>query len=264
MSFFNTPPVVKNLLIINLIVFIAQTITPIGDDMVSLLGLNNWHSENFMPHQFVTHIFLHGGMSHIITNMFSLWMFGRILEYDLGSSRFLLYYMVTGVGAGLFNSLVGEIDYNTVKTAVEGFTAAPTPNGFSQLIADNFNGATVSQSFMDAWRQAPNNISYIGEALRGAEELLVTATNRVTIGASGAVFGILLAFGLMHPNERIMLLIPPIPIKAKYFVLIYGIIELSLGVTRSMSGIAHFAHIGGMIWGAMLLFYWKKTGKIRF
>ena len=263
MSFFNTP-VVKNLLIINLIVFIAQTITPIGDDLVTWFGLNSWHSDNFMPHQFLTHIFLHGGMAHIFTNMFSLWMFGRILEYDLGSTRFLLYYLVTGIGAGFFNSLVGEFDYSTAQSAVEGFMANPTPNSFSQLIADKFNGMSVSQSFMDAWRQSPENMSYISEAIKGAGEMLTIVTNKVTIGASGAVFGILLAFGLMHPNERIMLLIPPIPIKAKYFVLIYGAIELSLGVTGASSGIAHFAHIGGMIWGAALLYYWKKSGKIYF
>ncbi len=261
---FNLPPVVKNLLLINLVVFLAQTLLPIGEDITSMLGLHNWRNEDFMPHQFVTNIFLHGGFSHLFTNMFALFMFGRILEYDLGSQRFLTFYMVTGIGAGLFNMLVGELEYQSVASSVEAFIASPTPNSFSMLVADRFDGAELSQSFMDSWRAMPENSAYIAEAVRGANELLTFSLNTLTIGASGAVFGVLLAFGLMHPNDVIMLLIPPIPIKAKYFVMIYGAIELFMGVTGTMSSIAHFAHIGGMLWGIILLLWWKKRHKIFF
>lgn len=259
---FNTPPVVKNLLLINLVVFLAQTISPIGDDMTTWLGLWGWNSPNLMPHQFITNIFMHGGITHLFSNMFALWMFGRILEYDLGSKRFLMYYLITGVGAGIFNMLVGEIEYTMVQRSVEAFMSNPTPNSFGMLTSDKFATITINQEFMDAWRMAPDSMVYINEAIRGANDMLLMAANTVTIGASGAVFGVLLAFGMLHPNDRIMLLIPPIPIKAKYFVIIYGAMELMFGITGSFSGIAHFAHIGGMLWGFGLLWWWKKSGKI--
>lgn len=262
---FNTPPVVKNLLIINLIIFLAQTISPIGDDMITWLGLCSWHGSNFMPHQFITNIFLHGSISHLFSNMFALWMFGRILEYDLGSRRFLMYYLITGIGAGLFNMLVGEIQYDSLYNAVEAYIANPSPIAFSNLItSESAIGLTVNQQGMDAWMMMPNNQMYIQQTVDVAREMLAALANRPTIGASGAVFGVLLAFGMLHPNDRIMLLIPPIPMKAKYFVMIYGVIELYLGMSGRETGIAHFAHLGGMLWGFGLLWYWRKTRKIYF
>ena len=188
---YSTPPVVKNLIILNAL---------------------------FQPLQLVTHMFMHASLTHLFFNMFALWMFGRTLEYELGSKRFLLYYMVTGVGAGLLQLGVTWIEVSSLADGVASGTVSPY----------------VLQSRIHA----------------------------VTIGASGAVFGVLLAFGMMHPNSMIMLLIPPIPIKAKYFVIGYGLLELYLGMSGSQSGVAHFAHVGGMLWGWLLLRYWKKTGKI--
>lgn len=188
-----TPPVVKNLIAINVLFFLAQGVFPV----VGYLGLYHWEMPQFEPYQLVTHMFLHGSLSHLFFNMFALWMFGRILEYDLGSKRFLIYYVVTGIGAALIHMLV--------------FTLM---------------GGGVS----------------------------------VTVGASGAVFGVLLAFGMLHPNDMIMLLIPPIPMKAKYFVIGYGALELILGFVNSGGSIAHFAHVGGMLWGYMLLRWWKNKG----
>jgi membrane associated rhomboid family serine protease len=159
----------------------------------------------FRPWQLVTYMFMHGGWEHIVFNMFALWMFGRTLEYDLGSRRFLLYYMVCGIGAGLIQLLVG-------------------------------------------W-------------------LAATPLDVPTVGASGAIYGILLAFGMLHPNERIVLIYLPFwPIKAKWFVVIFGALELLLGI-GSFSGaladnVAHFAHLGGMLWGFGLLWLWKKRRKI--
>ena len=151
-------------------------------------------------------MFLHGSFDHLFFNMFALWMFGRQLESEIGGKRFLTFYLITGIGAALFNMGVMEIEFF----------------GSSQRLY------------------------------------------ALTVGASGAIFGILLAFGLMHPNDRIMLLIPPIPMKAKYFVMGYGAIELGLGFINSGDSIAHFAHIGGMFWGWLLLAYWKKKGYIRY
>ena len=200
--------------------FLAEMVLPAGagDWMIRHLGLFYWGSGNFQPLQLVTHMFMHASLTHLFFNMFALWMFGRTLEYELGSKRFLLYYMVTGVGAGLLQLGVTWIEVSS--------------------LADGVASGTVS--------------SYV----------LQSRIHAVTIGASGAVFGVLLAFGMMHPNSMIMLLIPPIPIKAKYFVIGYGLLELYLGMSGSQSGVAHFAHVGGMLWGWLLLRYWKKTGKI--
>ena len=140
----------------------------------------------------------------------------------MGSKRFLIYYMITGIGAGLLQMGVSWIEISRLQAAAHEM-GAMTP--------------------------------YM-------QSMIAVRANVVTIGASGAVFGVLLAFGMMYPNAMIMLLIPPIPIKAKYFVIGYGLLELSLGFTGAQSGVAHFAHVGGMIFGFFLLYYWKKRGKI--
>lgn len=217
---YSTPPVVKNLIILNALFFMAQMILPngIGNWLVGKLGLFYWESGNFQWYQLVTSMFLHGSLMHLFMNMFALWMFGRMLEYDLGSKRFLIYYMITGVGAGLMQLGVTWIEVSSLHQAVAAGTESPM--------------------------------------------LLASRIGAVTIGASGAVFGVLLAFGMMHPNSIIMLLIPPIPIKAKYFVIGYGVIELAMGITGTQVGVAHFAHVGGMLWGFILLRYWKKRGEI--
>lgn len=215
--YFQTPPVVLNLIIINVLVYMATALLPVGDAIYRYCALS-LGTPFFHTYQFITYMFLHANFEHIFFNMFALWMFGRTLEYELGSKRFLLYYMVTGVGAGLLQLGVTWIEVSSLADGVASGTVSPY----------------VLQSRIHA----------------------------VTIGASGAVFGVLLAFGMMHPNSMIMLLIPPIPIKAKYFVIGYGLLELYLGMSGSQSGVAHFAHVGGMLWGWLLLRYWKKTGKI--
>lgn len=208
--------VVNNLIALNVVVFLVQILIPGMDTrLVDFFGLHYWSSKYFMPHQVITYMFLHGNFSHLFFNMFALWMFGRILEYDLGAKRFLTYYMITGIGAGCLNLVVNWIEFSSMISTY----GASNPS------------------------------------------LIMLINKTVTIGASGAVFGVLLAFGMLHPNDRIMLLIPPIPIKAKYFVIIYGLIELFMGISAN-DNIAHFAHLGGMIFGFILLYYWKRTGKI--
>ncbi len=195
----------------------AEMILParMGDWMFANLGLYFWESGNFHLHQLVTHMFMHANLTHLFMNMFALWMFGRTLEYELGSKRFLIYYMVTGVGAALIQLGVTWLQVDSMSSA-----------------------AFVDQAKLQSLIYAP------------------------MIGASGAVFGVLLAFGMMHPNAMLMLLIPPIPIKAKYLVIGYGVLELFLGTTGMQSGVAHFAHLGGMLWGFFLLRYWKNRGDI--
>lgn len=217
---YSTPPVVKNLIILNVLFFLAEMVLPadVGNWIIGRLGLFYWESGNFQIYQLVTHMFLHGNLMHLFFNMFALWMFGRTLEYDLGSKRFLIYYMVTGIGAGLLQLGATWIDVHSLEQAVALGNASPYE--------------------------------------------LQAKIHAVTIGASGAVFGVLLAFGLMHPNVPLMLLFIPVPIKAKYFVIGYGLIELFFGISGMQSGVAHFAHVGGMLWGFLLLYYWKRTGKI--
>ncbi len=213
--YFQTPPVVLNLIIINVLVFMVTALLPVGNTLVGYLALFNAESPFFHSYQVVTYMFLHGGFYHLFFNMFALWMFGRTLEYELGGRRFLSYFMVCGIGAALLQLGVGWIEYSHAVAKFGAFEA---------------------------------------------QNLLTIPT----VGASGAVFGLLLAFGLMHPNAMIVLLIPPIPMKAKWFVIIYGLIELFLGMSGRQPGVAHFAHLGGMLWGFLLLWWWKHRGIIRY
>ena len=212
-GFFKVPPVVKNLLIINIVIFLAQMLLPerIGH-MIETYGALWFVDESIggglmfqLSHiwQLVTYMFLHADAMHIFSNMFTLWMFGRQAEHDLGSRRFLTYYLICGLGA------------------------AAMQMGVNLLMGDSPDIAMV--------------------------------------GASGAVYGILLAFGMMHGNAMVMLIIPPIPMKAKWFVIIFGALELFAGIRGGLwsgDNIAHFAHLGGMLWGFLLLLYWKRSRKI--
>ena len=199
-NYFQTPPVVLNLIIINVLIFMDTALLPkAGNAIIEYFALS-LGTPFFHVYQFITYMFLHANFEHIFFNMFALWMFGRTLEYELGQKRFLTYYMVCGIGAAL--------------------------------------------------------IQYLTALAFGEFPL-------VLVGASGAVMGLLLAFGVLHPNAVIMLLIPPIPMKAKWFVVIYGVIELFLG-WRGVGNVAHFAHVGGMLWGFLLLQWWKQRGIIRF
>jgi len=200
--YFKTPPVVQNLIIANCVIYLAMALIPAINGLFSEYLQLFWvGAPYFHSYQFVSYMFLHGGFGHLFSNMFALWMFGRTLEYELGSKRFLIYYMVCGIGAALFQMLV-------------------------------------------AW-------------LTGDIYFRV-------VGASGAVMGLLLAFGVMHPNNMIYIIPLPFPIKAKWFVMGYAVLEIALGWSGAQTGVAHFAHVGGMLWGLILLYWWRKNRKIFF
>ena len=212
------PPITKNLLIINVLVYLAQLVFErYGVDLANLLGLHFVLASDFKIWQLVTYMFLHGGFFHLFFNMFSLWMFGRIIEQVFGPKRFLLFYFVCGIGAGLMQELFQFGQYG-----VEGLAAYEFVN------LDGFR--MTMDEYLNMW---------------------------TTIGASGACYGVLLAFGMTFPNERIMLLIPPIPLKAKYFVIGYAAIELFAAFGSGGGNIAHFAHLGGMLFGWLLILYWR-------
>jgi len=235
-------PIVKNIIFINIIMLLASfaAISVYQVDLNRILGIYYFRSELFKPFQIITHMFMHGGLWHLFFNMFALYMFGQILEQVWGPKRFLIYYFVTGIGAMIIHQAVITIEYHKIMALI-------TPEQLQEVID---NGALYTSQ-----RKA-----YTDVVMGNLQGVLFTPT----VGASGAVFGVLLAFGVLFPNTQLMLLFPPIPMKAKYFVMIYGGIELWLAVTQPGSSIAHAAHLGGMLFGYILIRYWRKTSNTLF
>ncbi|MGP1363513.1 MAG: rhomboid family intramembrane serine protease [Bacteroides sp.] len=257
-------PVVSNLIIINILLLMATWVAErtFHIDLVDILGLHYPASSHFRPYQIVTHLFMHGGLTHLFFNMFALWMFGRILENQLGSKRFLFYYLFTGLGAAGVHTLVNYIEFSNLQSEIEQVLSQLTPETLSDFITQKFPQyySIFYDNIISQWTNDPNNSQYISLAQDYFRQLLSVQMDIPTVGASGAVFGILLAFGMMFPNVTLYLIFPPIPIKAKWFVLIYGAIELYLGISQPGSSIAHFAHIGGMLFGIILILYWRRYG----
>ena len=262
--FGNIPTVVKNLLIINVIFFLGTILLErsMGMDLNRYLGLYYFKSDLFQPFQFITYMFMHGGFAHLFFNMFALFIFGRVLEGVWGPKRFFLYYMVTGLGAAAFHTFINWIEFNSLIDAANAFSNTPSPELYAQFIKDHVARPNRQvYDFITSWGNNPNNPEFIRIAVTQIQNYVTTMLNIPTVGASGAVFGVLLAFGMLFPNTQLMLLFPPIPIKAKYLVIGYGLLELWLGFTQPGSNVAHFAHIGGMLFGFLLIKYWSQNKK---
>lgn len=260
------PPVVKNLLIINLLCFIATISleTTFRIDVSDMFGLHYFKSELFRTYQFVTYMFFHADIAHIVFNMFALWMFGYLLENVWGSKRFLTYYMITGIGAGVIQTIVGYIHISGYESAAQIYAAAPSPEAFvsfvkscpprTQEILDQMN------TLLGQWQMNVSDVHYQRQSIVYVYDLIRQQMDIATIGASGAVYGILLAFGMMFPNMLVFIYFL-FPIKAKWLVIGYGAIELFYGFSNNANdNVAHFAHLGGMIFGFFLILYWKKKG----
>jgi membrane associated rhomboid family serine protease len=229
------PPVVKNLIIINaLMLFATYVLKMKGIDLTKTLGLHYIQSPDFRPYQLVTHLFMHGGPMHLVFNMFALWMFGRVLESVWGPKRFFIYYFFTGLGAAALHTFVNYMEFQYIAGKM-------SPENVQMVLSQGPDIFSQGKNFIDPLAAKLNLI-----------------LNIPTVGASGAVFGILLGFGMLFPNTELMLLFPPIPIKAKYFVAAYGAIELFSGIANPGDNIAHFAHLGGMLFGFILIKYWNK------
>ena len=213
------PTMTKNLLIVNFLAYIATWVLELrGIDLTSLLGLHFFMASNFHVYQFITYMFLHGSLTHIFFNMFALWMFGSVIERVWGPKKFLFYYICCGIGAGLVQEIVQYADYS-----IQGIAAYQYVNaGGVQMTTD---------AYINLW---------------------------TTIGASGAVYAILLAFGMIFPNERLFIIPFPFPIKAKWLVVGYIAIELFSAMSGPGDGVAHMAHLGGMLFGFLLIRYWQK------
>jgi len=261
--FNNIPPVVKNIIIINVIMLLATWVlgNSFGVELTRVLGLHYFKSDLFEPYQFVSHMFMHGGLWHLFFNMFALWMFGRVLESVWGSKRFFIYFMVTGLGAAALHTFVIHLQMTSILNDIQAFNNTPSPDALAILVKDHFPEyySQVYSKLLDGWYSNPDNPNYIARSQQFLKELMNFKMNIPTVGASGAVFGVLLAFGMLFPNTQLMLLFPPIPIRAKYFVIMYGALELWLGLTQPGSNVAHFAHLGGMLFGFFLIKYWKKS-----
>ncbi len=257
-------PVVSNLIIINVLLLLATWVAErtFHFDLINTLGLHYPASQLFRPYQIVTHIFMHGGLTHLFFNMFALWMFGRILENQLGGKRFLFYYLFTALGAAGVHTLVNYFEFTSLQHQIDALLPSLSPESLDYFITQHFPQyhTYFYENIIAPWEATPSNPQFSVLAHDYLQQLVSLQMDIPTVGASGAVFGILLAFGMLYPNVVLYLLIPPIPIKAKWFVIIYAAIELYLGISQPGSSIAHFAHIGGMIFGFFLILYWRKYG----
>lgn len=239
----NSTPIVNNLIIINLLVWLGTLAFP---QYASFLSMHYWASDNFNLVQLVTYMFMHGSFSHLFFNMFAVYMFGVVIERVWGSKKFLLFYLVTGIGAAIIQQLVWTWEYQPV---------------LSVLNSGDVNALTSIELVLRKWFRFGNIEHLTSKNMIDMANSIADAPQ--TVGASGAVFGILLAFGWLFPEVKMMLLFFPVPIKARIFVMLYAIAELFLGVANfSADNVAHFAHLGGMIFGAILILYWKKKGKL--
>ena len=232
----NTPPVTKNLIIINILCFFATIVAKeYGMNLNDLLGLHYFESEKFGLYQLFTYMFMHSGFEHIFFNLFAVWMFGRILESVWGSQRFLFYYILCGMGAGLIQQITQYFEFMPLMHDATQFAAYPS----TEIITINGNSRTATE-----WLALCQRIISVP-----------------TVGASGAVYAILMAFGILFPNQPMYIFPLPMPIRTKWMIIGYIAIELYLGLTGN-DGIAHFAHLGGMVFGFLLIMYWRKKGTI--
>lgn len=249
-SFNVLPPVIKNLLIVNvLMLIITMVMDKQGEDLTQFLGLHYIKSDYFKPLQFFTHMFMHGGLMHLFSNMFALWMFGAMLENLWGHKRFLFFYIVCGLGAAAIHSTVVYIGMNMMEDKI-------------QFLIDNgtYNDALVyAQKKLGGDSPALNNITHQNwqSFLNSLYDLY---RDNPTVGASGAIFGVLAAFGYLFPNMILQIIFLPIRFKAKYFVMMYAAFEI-YAVIRDNPGdnVAHFAHLGGGLVGFLLVLFWNKT-----
>ena len=262
------PLVVKNLMIINGLFFLATIVlkNTYQINLIDYLGLHFFSSPYFTPHQIITHMFMHDDSSilHLASNMFALWMFGAMIENYWGPKRFLTFYMICGLGGAFMHMGVTAYQMHLVQNDVDLFYLNSTAASFKSLFESHQNilnddaYVAIANKAYAALSLDPNSTSSITEARRVAMQLPIQIANIPVIGASGAVFGVLLAFGMLFPNTVIYLYFF-IPLKAKYFVAIYGLFELYAGVTGTQSGVAHFAHLGGMLFGFIMIKYWNKN-----
>ncbi len=281
------PVIVKNLIIINVLFVLGQfALGSMGIDLADYLGLHYWRSEHFRFWQILTHMFMHGSAHdfnltfwHLFSNMFALWMFGSTLENMWGPKKFLTFYLICGLGAALCHLAVLGYQFETINNAFNAYQLNPTVDQFEFFLKKNMPLPPTTQSGADAWnhllawQQDPSSISMSNDSKTLLYKHLYGYTNYgtgkhveglfdgATVGASGAVFGVLFAFGYLFPNTLLYLYFF-VPVKAKWFIAFYALFELYNGIQNSAGdNVAHFAHLGGMLFAFILLKIWARRNK---
>lgn len=267
------PVVTKNLLIINTLCFFLMAVlkNAFGVDLNDILGLHYVKSSHFFPFQFITYMFMHGNFQHLFFNMFALWMFGSVVENYWGSRKYLIYYLLTGIGAALTHYFVVALQLHPDIALIQACINNTDISNLNMLFqkhqfylnsssGDLWSGFLSFQQNVSALSANPGNVDAIENIRQFLTDYLdyyVSLPN--IVGASGSIYGLLLAFGVLFPNDLIYLYFF-IPMKAKWFVLIFGLLELFSGIIGTSDGVAHFAHLGGMVFGLLLIWLWRRNG----
>lgn len=267
-SFQVLPTIVKNILIINVLVFLAQNVFEQSSfiNIEDSFALHTWQSELFKPWQFVTHMFMHANMEHIFFNMFALWMFGSVLENVWGPKRFLIFYLVCGLGAALAHMIALYFGTQQLLESVaqlkQNFDEEHFQNFFTAFKLNNYSDGALG--LINAWQAHPGDPGLASQALDLTNRFVNDRMNESTIGASGAVFGCLAAFGYLFPNTYLYIYFF-VPVKAKWFVAGYAAVELFLALKNSAGdNVAHIAHLGGALFGFALVYFWNRKNRKTF
>lgn len=255
-------PVVKYLLIINIAIYLFDIFTV--EDLAEYLGLRTFTADEFLPAQLLTYMFLHStrDFMHILGNMLGLFIFGTWIENVLGPKRFLAFYIITGMGAGVLNAAVNHFEVQNVYYDKEAYISTEQPNqeDFERFLNKHlpyYNNVPRLRLFNKEFYENPDNEVLMRSSKEWVSSIYYQVSNSITVGASGAIFGILIAFALLFPNVELMMLFFPVPIRAKYLVAFYILFELYAGFGYAgASNVAHFAHLGGALIGFILIKYW--------
>lgn len=256
--FRNLTPVVKNLLLITVVIyFVSAVLMP---QLKAIGALYYIHSTKFLPFQFLTYMFLHADGWHLFSNMFGLFIFGPLLEQYLGPKKLLTLWLVCGVGSGLLYSGYTAYRMNALDQEIAAFDNDPTPERFNDFVKENrhlFRPGVFD--FIDNFSRNPDSRELKLRAQENMSQVRNLQANIPMVGASGALFGVLIAFGMLFPNTQLFLLFPPMPVKAKYLVLVYGLYTIYNVINNNpLDNVAHFAHLSGLVIGAILVTYWRK------
>jgi len=264
---FRLTPVVKYLLIINIVIFLITAFLKLDGLISYYFALKYIRADSFMPFQFITYMFLHAGFGHLFSNMFALFIFGPAIENTWGSRQFLVYYMITGIGAAILFSATDYFEKRELERDASFYVVNPSPDAYSDFIAEHMSKnsrlANINNAYQleRAYHNNPSSDELRQRTKSTVKEYSMVILNSPMLGASGAIFGILIAFGMLFPDTRIFLLLFPVPIKAKYLIAFYAVAEIFYGI-KPVAGdnVAHLAHIGGMLVGYLIIKFWFKGG----
>ena len=251
-------PVVKKLLLINIGLFFAQSL--LGLDLIDGLGLRYVLASSFRPYQFFTHLFVHASFGHLFSNMFALLTFGPILEHTLTSKRFITFYILIGIGAAVLYVGIQYFEVSKLEALYHTYLAQPDPQSFMAFLRYfPHNTYNSFYPFIAAFFEHPDNLAYIAKSKAIVSQLYMLKADMPTVGASGTVFGIFMAFAMLFPNAELFLYFIPVPIKAKYVIATYGVYELYAGIRDNPAdNVAHFAHLGGILFAYLFIRWWRQ------